>query len=241
MLPDFLKFTVIVDDISQYSRLFPSHGLSIYIELPLSKEKKLHIMFDTGSNFQILDHNAKILGIRYDLLDYVIISLWRKCHIGGLLTNLKTKGDMKIIVPPLHTKRSNDKLRKKGYLLSSDFKHDVLELLGPLGNRIKEYALIVKLRKSLVIFTGCLRFGIEELFKQLYEKGYTQVHAIVGGLNISVLDVTTLEYLRKAVEDFQVKIIYPLHSTAPQARRIILKNLFDLDMECGVGLSATIP
>ncbi len=240
MLPDYLKFTVVVDDLSSHGHLLPSHGLSIYIELPLSNEKKLRIMFDAGNSFQILDYNAKALGIRYDLLDYVIISLWRKCHIGGLLTSLKTKGNMKIVVPPLHTKHSNDKLRERGYLLGSDFKHEILELIGSLGNRIKEYALIVKLRKGPVVFTGCLRFGIEELFKQLRRNGYTRVYAIVGGLNMSILDVMTLEYLKKAVEDLKVKIIYPLHSTAPQARRVILKNLFNLDMECGVGLSATI-
>lgn len=239
--PEFLNFTVVVDDISIDNRLIPSHGLSIYIDIPLAERENLCLLFDTGSSFKILDYNARILGVRCDSLNYIFVSLWRKCHIGGLLTGLKTKENIKIVVPPLFNRDSNEKLKEKGYILSSCFKHELLSLLGPFGDRIKEYVLLIRLRDGYVVFTGCLRLGLEKLFTRLRENGYTKIHAIIGGLNLSILDVMTFEYLKTVIEEFQIKIIYPLHSTAPQARRVILKNLFNLDMECGVGFSATIP
>jgi len=242
ILPKSLKFTVLVDDLvyAKNDALIPSHGLSIYIEI-FSKGEKTRLLFDTGSSFRVLNINARILKVNYASLDYVFISIWRKCHVGGLLTGLKLGENTKVIVPPLYNKRSSEKLKERQYILGSEFKHPFLKCVGPFGYRVKEQALAVRLERGYVVFTGCLRRGIEELFLFLRNNSYSPVLAVVGGLNLSMLDVATLSYLEKAVADLDIERVYPLHSTAPRARRVILKNLFNLDIECGVGFASTIP
>ena len=241
-LPKSVKITVLADDLpnKKIPELIPSHSLSIHLEINASKKTK--ILFDTGSSYEILRINAEILGIDLTDVDYVFVSLWRKCHIGGLVTGLQKiiEEDAKIILPPLSNENTNRILARKGFVIADSFKHPFLRILGPFGSLMKEITLTVQMSKGSLILVGCAMYGLENLISTIRKEHLYPIKALVGGLYLSYLDALTLEDFKDAVNELKIERVYPLHSTGYKARIEILKNLFSIDTLCGVGFTTTI-
>ncbi len=73
-----LKVHILTDDRVRKRGLLSEHGLSLWIE----KDDK-NILFDTGQT-SVYTHNAKMMGINIESVDYVIISHGHYDHCGGL-------------------------------------------------------------------------------------------------------------------------------------------------------------
>src|SRR5512147_491100 len=58
-----------------------------------------HILFDTGNNAKIFEHNVKALGVNLRNLDFVVISHRHADHTSGINYLLKVKPKVKIYVP----------------------------------------------------------------------------------------------------------------------------------------------
>ena len=57
------------------------------------------ILFDTGNNAQILEHNVKAAGVDLQKLDFVVMSHRHGDHMGGLAYLLKVNSTVKIYAP----------------------------------------------------------------------------------------------------------------------------------------------
>ena len=58
-----------------------------------------HILFDTGNNAQIFEHNVKAAGVDLQKLDFVVMSHRHGDHMGGLAYLLKVNPTVKIYAP----------------------------------------------------------------------------------------------------------------------------------------------
>src|SRR6202035_5161337 len=57
------------------------------------------ILFDTGNNAQIFEHNVKVAGVDLQKLDFVVMSHRHGDHMGGLAYLLKVNPSVKIYAP----------------------------------------------------------------------------------------------------------------------------------------------
>jgi 7,8-dihydropterin-6-yl-methyl-4-(beta-D-ribofuranosyl)aminobenzene 5'-phosphate synthase len=69
-------------------------GYAAFVEV-----KGLRILFDTGNNAQVLEHNAKAKGVDLSKLDFVVMSHRHGDHMGGMTYLLAQNPSVKIYAP----------------------------------------------------------------------------------------------------------------------------------------------
>jgi 7,8-dihydropterin-6-yl-methyl-4-(beta-D-ribofuranosyl)aminobenzene 5'-phosphate synthase len=92
--PDPARITVLYDAFGKDPALRKDWGFSAYIEYGGKK-----ILFDTGNNAEIFEHNVRAKGIDLTTLDFAVISHRHGDHASGLNYLLKVNPTVKIYVP----------------------------------------------------------------------------------------------------------------------------------------------
>ncbi len=201
-----LKITVLVDNRSISPNLLAAWGLSLLIETDDDV-----LLFDTGPEWEILKRNALALGVKLLNIRRVIISHWHGDHSGGLrglISYLRRKHRVPYIVAPEF---------RAGYnkILVPDGPSRILKGIattGPLGDLIKEQALVVRVcRYGLVVIVGCTHPGVEEVLSKVSSMSEGEpIIALVGGLHLTL---PALETLLDCLRRYEVRAIAPAHCT----------------------------
>ena len=143
-----------------------------------------YILFDTGSNGDILLHNLDQLGIDVNDISKVIISHNHSEHTKGLESIYRENNDIEIYVPVENQITYNRKYPlSKVYGVSevTEIEKNVY-LTGQLGNYLKEQAMLLKTREDKgILFVGCCHPGLNEIFNAFPNRG--NIEAIIGGLH----------------------------------------------------------
>ena len=176
-------------------------GFSVLIYNFLSEN---FLLFDTGSNGNILLHNLEELGIDSSEIKKVIISHNHSEHVGGLDDLYIQNSSIEIYVPI----EIQNIFRKK---YSRSIVHGVsnlteidnnIYLTGQLGTYLKEQALFLKtLDNELIIIVGCAHPGLEDIIS--IGKSIAKIEAIFGGFH-NIRRFSCLE---------GIKVIGPCHCT----------------------------
>ena len=116
------------------------------------------ILFDTGAKGDLLLANFEKMKLRPADVELVVISHNHGDHTGGLLPFLAKNSQVDVYLPAA-TPESFVK-EAKAHAASVSWPKAVgickgVYVLGPLGDKIIEQALVVDTRKGLVIITGC--------------------------------------------------------------------------------------
>jgi 7,8-dihydropterin-6-yl-methyl-4-(beta-D-ribofuranosyl)aminobenzene 5'-phosphate synthase len=88
------KVTILYDAFGESKELTKDWGFSALVE----HNGKL-ILFDTGNDASIFEHNVKALGVDLTKLDFVVISHRHADHATGLRYVLSVNSNVKIYVP----------------------------------------------------------------------------------------------------------------------------------------------
>ena len=88
------KVTILYDAFGESAELTKDWGFSAFVE-----HDGKRILFDTGNNAAILEHNAKALGIDLTKLDFVVISHRHADHTTGLRYVLSVNPNVTVYVP----------------------------------------------------------------------------------------------------------------------------------------------
>ncbi len=88
------RITILYDSFGNDPKLTLDWGYAALIEYGGKR-----ILFDTGNNAAIFEHNAKTLGIDLTKLDFVVISHRHADHTSGLTYLLKVNPKVKVYVP----------------------------------------------------------------------------------------------------------------------------------------------
>ena len=223
---------VLVDDLPNPDdeNLYPVHGLSILIEL--RGDKRITVLFDTGPSAEILRNNASRLGLSPLNPDIIFLSVWLGHHVGGFVQTLRYNEDVwcKTIAPEFPALKARPPA--KGKLPPHT------RLVGPFGFWFREQALAFQLDEGWVIITGCSLYGVRHLINAA--RNIRPIYAVIGGFNLSSLDVLDGPYFVRWAQRAGVRTVVPLHSVAPKARRIILKKLGNGIEWSGVGLDVEL-
>jgi len=226
------RLLVLVDDLPNpdNKNLYPAHGLSILIEL--RGDDKYTVLFDTGPSAEILESNISHLGLGTLSPDTVFLSIWLSHHVGGFVQTLRRDWNLwrKTVAPEFPAMRARPPAR--GEL------PPCTKLIGPFGLWFREQALAFQLDEGWVIIAGCSLYGVGRLIKAA--RKLKPLYAIIGGLNLSSLDVLDGPRFMKWARRAGTRIVIPLHSVAPKAREIILKKLGNGIEWSGVGLDVEL-
>lgn len=113
-----MKIITLIENVAYQRDLFAEHGLSFYIDNGTKK-----ILFDTGQTGHFI-HNAKILNIDLEAVDYVVISHGHFDHTGGLYDFLKINKRAEVIVKK---EAFNPKYKGKNRFIGVDYEPAIID------------------------------------------------------------------------------------------------------------------
>ncbi len=223
-LLEWVKLTVLIDNrLSTVSNrnLISTWGLSIVAETSNG-----NILFDLNGDWKYIEHNANILHVDLNKIDWIIISHMHGDHAGGLKGAIKYYEErmhpVKILLP--------EKQVYKSSFIEFIYSKSPVEIFsgaittGVLGHSIKEQSLILNVRgKGPIILVGCSHPGIPKILNRTCRLlKTTSIYALIGGYHINAYQAIQIIPI---LEKYNVKIIGPAHCTGNLARKL-LKQYF---------------
>ncbi len=229
------QLTILVDNTVRGKNLWKDWGFSCLISWRGSK-----ILFDTGSQPDILDHNARVLGIDLKKISTVFLSHIHSDHTGGLPAILSANPAVTIWVPVSFPQSFTESV--------ASFKTTVRRVSGPeeilpgifptgeLGTSIREQSLVIETPRGLVVVTGCSHPGIVTILETVQKQFHKNIFFVVGGFH---LNWTSDEKVRDIVHKFKqlgVEKVAPAHCTGSLAENLFQKIYGSQYVPAGAGL-----
>jgi 7,8-dihydropterin-6-yl-methyl-4-(beta-D-ribofuranosyl)aminobenzene 5'-phosphate synthase len=230
----FLRIRVVFDNVRYAKQLETAWGFSCIIEgMPQV------ILFDTGSDGNILLSNTAKMGIDPKKVDAVFLSHIHGDHIGGLGVFLQQNPRVTVYLPasfPASFKTSITATGAKVRALDKPEKlFDKVYTTGELGSWTKEQSLVIDTPKGLVIVTGCAHPGVVQIVSQ--SKNWLQkgVYLLMGGFHLEGQPLGELQRVGEELKKLGVKKVAPSHCTGEAARKLFRELWGQNFVESGVG------
>lgn len=147
-------------------------------------ETKNYILFDTGSDGNVLLHNLSQAGINIADIAKVVISHNHIEHSKGLERVYEKNSNLEIYVPTENQITYNRKYplaKVYGVREVTEIEKNVY-LTGQLGNYLKEQAMLLKTsEENGILLVGCCHPGLNDIFNAFSNR--VKIEAIIGGLH----------------------------------------------------------
>ncbi|WP_329903332.1 MBL fold metallo-hydrolase [Porphyromonas pogonae] len=88
-----MKINILVDNRSSHPEYKAEHGFALYIETRQHK-----VLYDTGQSFETLSHNALMMNVDLEDIDFIILSHAHYDHTGGLPGLLEINKKARVIM-----------------------------------------------------------------------------------------------------------------------------------------------
>lgn len=211
-----LKFTILYDNYLYKEGTKPDWGFSCLIE---GAEKT--ILFDTGTNPEILMHNIGQLAVDLKDVEHIVISHNHHDHTGGLDAVLEKNHEVSVYLPvsfPYEFVRNVES--SKAEVISVDEPVQICQNVystGEMGDQIKEQSLILNTDKGLIIVTGCSHQGIVAILKRAKELFDRPIHLVFGGFHLGAKSNTELGEIIRSFKEIGVEKCGATHCTGDEA------------------------
>jgi len=219
-----LRFTVLYDNYLHKEGTKADWGFSCLIE---GTEKT--ILFDTGTQPQILMHNVNTLGVDLKKVEQIVISHDHGDHTGGLPSVLERNPNVTVFFPvsfPVEFGRRVEGLKAKAQ--SVDKPVEICRnvyLTGEMGDEIKEQSLIIDTAKGLIIVTGCSHQGIVNILKRAKEILDKPIYLVFGGFHLGRKTDAEMQEIIAAFQSMKVEKCGATHCTG-DAQITMFKKAF---------------
>lgn len=194
-----LRFTVLYDNYLHQEGTKPDWGFSCLIE---GAEKT--ILFDTGTDPQILKHNIEALKVDLRKVDLVVLSHDHGDHVGGMPTVLAIKPDVTVYYPVSFPAEIGAKARAAGAETRTVDKPvaicEHVFVTGEMGVQIKETSLVLDTPGGLVVVTGCSHPGIVGILERAREIVDKPIQLVFGGFHLGNMPDAQVQ---KIIADFK--------------------------------------
>jgi len=229
-----VRFSILYDNYLHKEGTKPDWGFSCLIE---GTEKT--ILFDTGTNPEILMHNIEQLGVDLKDVDQIVISHEHYDHTGGLNAVLEKNHEVFVYLPvsfPYEFVRNVE--TKKAEVISVDEPVEICQNVystGEMGAQIKEQSLILNTDKGLIIVTGCSHQGIVAILKRAKELFESPIHLVFGGFHLGAKSSAELEEIIRNFKEIGVEKCGATHCTGDEAIEMFKRAFGENYMPMGTG------
>jgi 7,8-dihydropterin-6-yl-methyl-4-(beta-D-ribofuranosyl)aminobenzene 5'-phosphate synthase len=178
-----LKITILYDNYLHTEGTQTDWGFSCLIEGP---EKT--ILFDTGTQPDILMHNVESLKVDLTTVDTIVLSHAHGDHTNGIFRVLELVPDVPVYLPqsfPYDFVRRVE--HSGGNVIPVNEPVQIcagVHLTGEMGDQIKEQSLVADTTSGLVVVTGCSHPGIDLIAKRAREIADRKITLVVGGFHL---------------------------------------------------------
>ncbi len=197
------------------------------------------ILFDTGMKGDLLLENSRKMGVDIKGVDLVVISHNHNDHQGGLLPFLKKTADLAVYLPaatPAEFAKEVQETASQVTVVKKPVeicKH--VFLLGPMGDKIVEQALVLDTPSGLVIVTGCSHPGIVEIAKRARKELDRDIHMVLGGMHLLRHSEEDLRTVIDDLKRLRIQKVAPTHCTGDKPIAMFKKEFGEGFVEIGVG------
>ncbi len=229
-----LKFTILYDNYLHEQGTKPDWGFSCLIE---GADKV--ILFDTGTQPEILLHNVDHLGVDLKKVEQIVISHDHHDHIGGLAKVLDKNFNVSVFLPVSFSYEIVRSVEtKKAKVVSVDEPVEICPNVystGEMGVAIKEQSLIINTKKGLIIVTGCSHQGIVNVLERAKKLFNRPIHLVFGGFHLGEMPDAKVEEIIRNFKEIGVAKCGATHCTGDRPIELFKKAFGDNYIPMGTG------
>ena len=226
--------TIIYDNTVHTDGMTPDWGYSAVIA-----GLDWDILFDTGTSPAIFESNFKKTGIDAADIDIIVLSHPHTDHTQGLVSYVKMKSDIPVVIPQSFPKNFVEYLGSLGLRpLLADGPSEICEHLyttGGFAYPISEQALVIDTRKGLVVMTGCSHPGIVAMLKEIKKEFNKNIYMVFGGFHLMNSSDSEMENIISAMKDIGVVKCGATHCTGEKQIDMFRKAFASDFVELGAG------
>jgi 7,8-dihydropterin-6-yl-methyl-4-(beta-D-ribofuranosyl)aminobenzene 5'-phosphate synthase len=235
-----IRFTILYDNYLHKEGTKSDWGFSCLIE---GTEKT--ILFDTGTQPEILMHNVGVLGVDLKKMDQIVISHNHDDHTGGLSAILEKNPNVTVFFPvsfPAEFGRRVEGLKAKPQSVDKPVEicQDVY-LTGEMGDEIKEQSLIIDTAKGLITVTGCSHQGILNILKRAKEILDKPIYLVFGGFHLGNKSDAEMQEILAGFRKLKVEKCGATHCTGDAQIAMFKKAFGENYVPMGTGRAIEVP
>ncbi len=220
------KILVLYDNRSERNDLQPGWGFSALIEIGGHR-----VLFDTGADKLVLEHNAAALGVDLSAIDTLVLSHEHCDHIGAISSVLHK--DLDVFYPAsfsvLFKGEVEEKLERAPWhahvVSTSEEIVPGITSTGEMGKEIVEQALIISTSAGPILITGCAHPGIVGIARVTTQIAKKPLSLVIGGFHLYKSKDDEIKNIVDAFRKLGVQQIGPCHCTGERAI-VILREAF---------------
>ena len=229
-----LRIKVIFDNVRYARQLETAWGFSCVIEgMPQV------ILFDTGSDGNVLLANMAKMGIDPRNVDAVFLSHLHDDHIGGLRVLLQRNPRITVFLPASFPASFKQPITATGAQVRAldqpEKLFDKVYTTGVSGSWIKEQSLVIDTPKGLVIVTGCAHPGVVRIVRRTKNWLRQEVYLLMGGFHLGGQPLGELPRVAAELQKLGVHKVAPSHCTGEAARKLFRERWGRNFIDSGVG------
>ena len=229
-----IVITILYDNYPLKEGLKTDWGFSCIVE---GTEKT--ILFDTGTQSDILFHNIGQLKVKPARVELVALSHIHGDHTGGLWAFLGENSRISVYVPDSFPDAFKKRVENSGAKIISvsdpveicSHVHLTGEIMGP----VNEQALILDTSQGLVVITGCAHPGIANMVKRAKEVVKKDVHLVFGGFHLRGKSDAEVKAIISQFKDMGVQKVGATHCTGDRAIELFRQAYGENFVQMGVG------
>ena len=234
-----VKITVVYNNIALNTDLETDWGFAAYVEVGDEV-----VMFDTGTQGDILLRNMEKLGLDPTSVDYLVFSHLHNDHIGGSAALLGTGAQPATYVLSNFPAGFQERLAAITEMTVVDTSMEITEGVytsGPVPGDITEQALVLETSKGLVVVTGCAHPGANNMVAQSMEAVEGEVYLVLGGFHLGGASETAVQGIITDFRDMGVQNAAPSHCTGEAAMNQFQEAYGENYLSSGLGAVFEIP
>ena len=230
------RVLILYDNRSDRSDLQPGWGFSALIEFGGHR-----VLFDTGADKVVLEHNATALGVDLAAIDTLVLSHEHCDHIGAVTSALHKNLDVfypasfsVLFQGEVEEKPERAPWRAHPVSLPIEIVPGITST-GEMGKEIVEQALIIRGPAGPTLITGCAHPGIVEIARVATDLAGEPLHLVLGGFHLYKKNKPEVEEIAVALKRLGVKRIAPCHCTGMAAMKTLQNAFADASVDVKVG------
>jgi len=203
------------------------------------------ILFDAGSDGNILLANMKALGIEPGEIGIVFVSHPHDDHLGGLDRFLLENPDVEVLLPDRTPPEAVEAVEARGALpMLVDEGGTIMDGVwstGTIGDGTPEQGLILEGETAVTLVTGCAHPGIAEMVVAASDVIGRPVDLVVGGLHLGGASKREAGRVAERLAALGVTAVAPSHCSGDACVEALGRVFGDGFVESGLGRTVPLP